>query len=190
MRKIILSEMTTLDGYFARRDGSIDWHIVDDDFNAYAIDLLERVDTILLGRRTYELFIQFWPTAYDNPAMGPSDLVIADHLNAARKIVFSRTLDHADWKGTTIHRSIDANELHRLKEDPGKDLILYGSASIVPDFMKNGLIDEYHLFVCPLILGDGLPLFDRMTMEDLSLTLQGTRTFSSGVVAMNYGFRT
>lgn len=189
MRRIILSEMTTLDGYFARRDGSIDWHIVDDDFNTYAIDLLERVDTILLGRKTYELFIQFWPTAYDNPAMGPSDLVIADHLNAAEKIVFSRTLDHADWKGTTIHRSIDANELRRLKERPGKDLILYGSASLIPDFVKNGLIDEYHLFVCPLILGDGLPLFNRMTIEDLPLTCQGTRTFSSGVVAMNYKAR-
>lgn len=190
MRRIILSEMTTLDGYVARRDGNIDWHIVDDDFNAYAIDLLERVDTILLGRKTYELFVQFWPTARDNPVMTPTDHIIADHLNAAGKIVFSRTLDHADWKDTTIHRSIDANELRRLKERPGKDLILYGSASIVPDFTKNGLIDEYHLFICPLILGDGLPLFDRMAMTDLPLALHGTRTFSTGVVAMNYMTRT
>lgn len=186
MRRIILSEMTTLDGYFARRDGSIDWHIVDDDFNTYAIDLLERVDTILLGRKTYELFIQFWPTAHDNPVMTSSDLVIADHLNAAEKIVFSRTLDRADWKNTTIHRSIDANELRRLKALPGKDIILYGSASLIPDFAKNGLIDEYHLFVCPLLLGDGRPLFDRMEIKDLPLTFDNTRAFSSGVIAMTY----
>src|SRR5574337_250283 len=102
MRKIIVSEMMTVDGFFAGPNGEIDWHVVDDEFNAYAIDLLKQVDTILFGGTTYDLFVNYWPKAAEDPLTFGDNLEIANRINAAKKIVFSKTLQTVTWKNSEL----------------------------------------------------------------------------------------
>ena len=159
MRKVILSEMVTLDCFFAGPNGEIDWHIVDEEFNQYAIDLLNRVDTILFGRVTYQLFESYWPVAATNPSTSKSDLEIAHKINNVDKVVFSKTLENTEWKNTKQIKEIIAEEILKMKRQPGKNIVIYGSGSIASTFMNLGLIDDYLLFVNPVVLGSGKPLF-------------------------------
>jgi len=152
MRKVIVSMMVSLDGYFAGPNGEIDWHIVDEEFNEYAIDLLEKVDTILFGRVTYRLFENYWPAAAINPSTSKSDLEIAHKINDANKIVFSKTLEKVEWKNTRLHKEIIPVEIENLKQQPGKDMVIYGSGSIVSAFTQFHLIDEYKIIVNPVVL--------------------------------------
>lgn len=181
MRKIIVSEMVTLDGYFEGPNREIDWHNVDEEFNKYAIDMLNSVDVLLFGRVTYELMASYWPTE----SAATDDPIVAGKMNSLPKIVFSRTMKNAEWNNTRLIKEIIAEEILKLKNQPGRDMVIFGSGSIVTTFTRLGLIDEYRIIVNPLALGRGNPLFKGMN-DRLNLTLLKTKTFSSGNVLLYY----
>jgi len=185
MRKIILSEMVSLDGFFAGPEDDISWHRVDEEFNQYAIELLNSVDTILFGRLTYQLFENYWPAAALNPSTSKSDLEIAHKINDMIKIVFSRTLQKVQWKNSILIKEIVPHEVQKLKKQHGKDMVIYGSGSIVSAFIRVGLIDDYRIFVNPIVLGSGKPLFKDIKKR-INLSLLNTRTFNNGNVLLRY----
>ena len=184
MRKVIVSEMVTLDGFFAGPNGEIDWHIVDEEFNQYAIDLLNTVDTILFGRATYQLFESYWPDVAVNPSTSKSDLEIAHKINSMTKIVFSKSLEKVAWKNARLVKEFIPEEIAKMKQQPGKDMVIFGSGSVVSTFTQLGLIDEYRLIVNPVILGKGKRLFK--INDKLNLKLLKTKVFHSGNVLLSY----
>ncbi len=184
-RRVIVSEMVSLDGFFAGPNGEIDWHNVDEEFNQYAIDLLNTVDTILFGRKTYQLFESYWPGAATSPSTSKSDLEIAHQINNMAKVVFSKTLERVEWKNARLLKEVIPEEIVKMKQQPGKDMVVYGSGSIVSALMNLGLIDEYRIMVNPVILGNGKPLFKGLK-DKLNLWLLKTKTFGSGNVLLSY----
>ncbi len=185
MKRIIISEMVSLDGFFAGSEGQIDWHVVDEEFNQFAIDLLSTVDTILFGRVTYQLFESYWPAALKNPSTSPSDLKIAQKITEASKIVFSRTISETNWKNVRVRKELNAEKILETKKMAGKNIIVYGSGSIVSTLMKMDLIDEYLLFYNPIVLGTGKPLFKDIERRH-NLELVNNHVFKSGVVLLQY----
>jgi Dihydrofolate reductase len=173
--------MVTLDGFFEGPNKEIDWHNVDEEFNEYAIDLLNSVDILLFGRVTYELMASYWPT----PSATTNDPIVAEKMNSLPKIVFSTTLHKADWNNTRLVKERIAEEILKLKLQPGKDMVIFGSGSIVSTFTQLGLIDEYRIIVNPVVLGNGNPLFKGIH-DKLNLKLLRTKTFSSGNVLLCY----
>ena len=157
MRKVIFTNMVTLDGFFEGPNREIDWHMVDEDFNKESLKLNESADTLLFGRITYELMASYWPT---EEAMR-DDPLVARMMNSLPKVVFSRTLDRADWSNSRLVKSDAAQEAARLKQLPGKDIVIFGSADLAVDLIDQDLIDEFRIFINPVVLGDGHPLFKR-----------------------------
>ncbi|MDD1759258.1 MAG: dihydrofolate reductase family protein [Methanothrix sp.] len=181
MRNIIASNYVTLDGFFAGPNGELDWFVWDDQMGQYAKDLLGSVDTILFGRVTYELMAGYWPTA----AAPEEDPIITDAMNDLPKIVFSRTLAKADWKNTRLIKEINKDQILKMKQQPGKDIVIFGSGSIVSTFTRWGLIDDYRFLVNPVILGGGKPLFKGIT-DRINLKLLENRRFDSGAALLRY----
>ncbi|MDD5371733.1 MAG: dihydrofolate reductase family protein, partial [Anaerolineaceae bacterium] len=126
MRKIILFNMITLDGFFAGPDGNIDWHKVDEEFNDFAVQQLHTAGGLIFGRVTYQLMAGYWPT----PAAVHDDPIVADLMNTIPKTVFSRTLNQADWDNTRLVKTDAAGEVSRLKGEPGKDVFIFGSGNL------------------------------------------------------------
>jgi len=181
MRKIIVSNYVTLDGFFAGPDGELDWFVWDDQMAQYSRDLLGSIDAMLFGRVTYELMAGYWPAA----TAAAEDPIITDAMNNSPKIVFSRTLAKADWNNTRLVKEIDRDQILKMKQQPGKDMVIFGSGSIVSAFARLGLIDDYRLLVNPVILGRGKPLFKDIA-ERINLKLLETRMFDSGVALLRY----
>ena len=193
MRKLILSMLVSADGFMAGPDGDLEWFLTDDELEQEMLGVLRSVDLILLGRVSYELLAAYWPTA-GTPAAGEApggftsserEIEFARLMNTIPKVVFSRTLERADWGPVTIEREVDAEEIARLKQQPGKDLVLFAGAKIAAGFAELDLFDEYHLLVHPVVLGGGIPMFDGGTARR-ELKLRRTRTFRSGVVVLQY----
>jgi dihydrofolate reductase len=183
VRKIILFMSVSLDGFFEGPNREIDWHHVDDELHAHFNEQLGTMGAFLDGRVTYELMADFWPTADKDPASTP---LMADFARIWRdmpKIVFSRTLEQADWN-TTIVRDVVVEEITALKEQPGGDLVL-GGADLAATFLRHDLVDEYRIYVHPVILGRGRPLF-RPADVKTDLRLAEARTFGNGVVLLRY----
>ena len=180
MRKIIVSNYVSLDGFFAGPNGEIDWFVWDEETEEYSKELAASIDTILFGRVTYELMAGYWPT------VTTEDPIITDYMNNSPKIVFSRTLEKADWNNTRLLREINPEEILNMKEQPGKDMVIYGSGSLVSTLAQSGLIDDYRIFVNPVVLGSGKHLFAGLK-ERLKLNLLSTKTFRCGVVLLHYG---
>jgi len=181
MRKLLVSNLVTLDGYFEGLNRDIGWHNVDAEFNEYAIDMLNAVDTLMFGRVTYELMADYWPT----PQAIKNDPIVAGKMNALPKIVFSRTLNKVEWNNTRLEKDIIDEEIKNMKKQPGKDIMILGSGSIMTQFAERGLIDGYGIMVNPVALGDGKPLFKGIK-ERLKLKLVRTRTFRNGNVLLYY----
>jgi dihydrofolate reductase len=181
VRKIIVSEMVSLDGYFAGPDGNLDWHVVDDEFNAFARKQLDEMDTLLFGRVTYEGMASYWPTE----AAMTDDPEIAAAMNRLPKVVFSYTLTTVDWSNSRLARDDLAEEITRLKVQPGKDMVIFGSGEIVSALARLDLIDEYRLFVCPVVLSSGKSLFAGLS-DTLNLKLLKAQPFASGVILLYY----
>lgn len=173
---------TTLDGFVAAEDGSLDWIIMGDDRAGYMVEQLDRADTLMLGRKTYEGFAAYWPHDPENPDAPEVDKVIGARFNAMDKVVFSRTLEVAEWDGTRVLRSIEPEEIARLKAGSEKGIKLDGSISLVQQLTALRLIDEYRLMVHPVALGRGRPLFT----ERVELELVNSEPLSSGVVVLTY----
>ena len=148
----------------------------DEDFDSYATEMLKTIDTVLLGRRTYQLFASYWPSATGSDA---------DRLNELPKIVFSRTLDNVDWNNSGLIRDNVAEHVTRLKQQPGSDIALFGSADLATTFIRHGLIDEFRILVTPVVLGKGTPMFKDIG-ERISLKLVKATTWSAGIVALYY----
>jgi dihydrofolate reductase len=185
MRKVILSNEVTLDGFFAGPNGELDWQTVDEESHQYAIDLLGHVDALLFGRVTYQLMADAWPAAATNPSTPKSDLEIADKMNNLPKIVFSKTLQEVKWNNSRLVKENIAEEISKMKQQPGKDMVIFGSGSIVSTFMQHGLIDEYRIIVNPVVLGNGNPLFKGINGKQ-NLKLLNTKVFDSGIVILFY----
>ena len=181
MRKLFSFNMVTLDGFFEGSNHEIDWHNVDGEFNEFAIEQTGTVDVLLFGRVTYQMMASYWPT----PSAIANDPVVAGQMNRVPKIVFSRTLEKAEWNNTRLIRDGIAEEILKLKQQPGKDLALFGSADLLSTLMQLDLIDEHRIMVNPVVLGSGNPLFKR-TKDRLNLKLIKTRTFGNGNVLLCY----
>lgn len=173
--------MVSLDGFFEGPNKEIDWHNVGGEFNDYAIDLLNNVDTLLFGRVTYQLMASYWPS----PTAVTNDPIVTDKMNNLSKIVFSKTLSSVEWNNTRLIKENIGEEISNLKKKPGKDIAIFGSSDLALTFIQLGLIDEYRIIVNPIVLGDGKSLFKGIK-DKLNLKLVQTKTFISGNVLLNY----
>jgi dihydrofolate reductase len=183
MRKLIYSMFVSLDGFIESKEHSLDWHLIDEELHQYVNDQMADVDMFLYGRRMYELMAEFWPTA-DADASHPGFIKqFARIWKEMPKLVFSRTLEKVDWNSTLV-REVSAAEIVKLKAQPGKDLTVDGP-NLAASFMKLDLIDEYQLFIHPIILGGGAPYFSPL-QKRLPLDLVETHRFTSGVIFMRY----
>jgi dihydrofolate reductase len=185
LRKIIVTTWITLDGFLAGPNGEMDWVMVDETMGKYEDDLISSADTLILGRVTYQSFAGAWPYVPENPSSSEGEKIYARKLNSMRKIVFSKSLEKAEWNNSQLVREVLLEEIARMKQEPGKDMVIYGSASIVQAFTNLGLIDEYQLLVHPVVLGSGKPLFGGIA-KPAHLRLLQTQSFPSGVVGLYY----
>jgi len=176
MRKIILMMSVSVDGFIEGPDRELDWHMVDDELHSHFNEQLSAMGGFLNGRVTYELMARFWPTADTNPSSSGPMVEFARIWRDMPKIVFSRTLERADWN-TSVVRDVIAEEIQELKAQPGGDLVL-GGADLAAAFMRHDLIDEYRPYVHPIVIGQGKPLFQPSDTK-INLRLAETRTISS-----------
>jgi dihydrofolate reductase len=181
MRKIIVSNVISLDGYFAGPAGELDWMQVDPEFIEYSFDMLSSMDTILFGRVTYQLMVEFWPTA----EAIKNDPLVAGKMNGLNKIVFSKTLQSADWNNTILMKDILPEEIVRMKQLPGKDIVILGSGTLVSRLTMLGLIDEFWIILNPVLLSKGKPLFTGLK-DRFNLKLLKAKTHRSGKLILYY----
>jgi len=183
MRKIIVSNLISLDGYYAGPNGEIDWfvNIADKEFEEYSVNLINSVDTMLFGRITYELMESYWPNAKPEN----DDPRIIEAMNNYHKIVLSRSMEKVNWKNSILINGEASDEAAKLKQKPGKDIVIYGSGRVVKSLMGKNLIDDYRIFVYPIILGNGKRMFGKFDQR-LNLKLVDTRKFKSGLVLLHY----
>ena len=181
MRKVILFNLVSLDGYFEGENHGLDWHNVDEEFNEFSHAQLDSAGMLLFGRGTYLLMAGFWP----NAAAAGDDPVTAAAMNRLPKIVFSRTLTNVNWENTRLVRENIVEEIRRLKAEPGKDLFIFGSSNLSLTLIQHSLIDEFRILVNPIVLGSGTTLFDGI-QDRLKLHLLKTQTFRSGNVLLVY----
>jgi len=184
MRKIIVFNFVTVDGFFAGLNGEIDWHNYDVEMSAYSMEQMRSLGALIFGHTTYDLMHSYWPT----PEGIKSEPVVAGIMNGIPKIVFSKTLpevkDGAVWKNVKILREIKTADILELKKQGGGDVAIFGSGTIVQQFADLGLIDEYRLIINPLILGNGKSLFK--DVKKMNLKLIKTKVFENGNVLLCY----
>jgi len=185
MRKLIVEEWISLDGYAEDKNGKLDF-FPSTEANKFSdedqLKFLQSIDTILLGRKTYELFVDFWPTATTDKE------IIADKLNSIPKIVFSNTLTAAPWGNWPAAQVLPGNAVEKiksLKQQGGKGMVLWGSISLTQDLIKAGLVDEYHLQICPTLTGGGRLLFPALDAY-ANLKLISVKEYDTGVVFLQY----
>ena len=176
MRKLFWQMMVSLDGFMEGPNHELDWHVVDEDYLRYVMGMLNSIDAIILGRKTYELFAKHWPAATSPEA---------PLMNSLPKIVFSNELEKAEWQNARLVKDDVLGEVGRLKAQPGKDLAVLGSAKLGSTLMQNGLVDEYRVFFNPVVLGAGVPMFRDMEAR-CRLKLVKTEMLKSGVVILYY----
>ncbi len=185
MRKVVLFMHISLDGFAAGPNGELDWISYDQELEKYAEEVVSTVGSPLYGRVTYQMMESYWPTVLTNPDSTKHDREHAQWIENIPKIVFSKTLDRVEWNNTRLIKDNIAEEVIKLKQQPGKDLVIFGSPGLAHTFMGLDLIDEYRLTVNPVILGRGMPAFkDFKDRSDLKLL--NAKTFGSGVVALHY----
>ena len=184
MRKLVAFLQVMLDGHFAGANGDIGWahkEAKDAEWSAFVADNATAGGQLLFGRLTYEMMASFWPT----PLAIERDPIVAERMNSLPKVVFSRTLDKASWDNTKLVKGDPAAAVRKMKQEPGKQMAILGSGSIVSQLAQEGLIDEYQLVVNPVVLGKGRTVFDGIK-EKLTLKPTRTRTFSNGNVLLCY----
>jgi dihydrofolate reductase len=184
MRKLVVFNNVTLDGYFTGPDGDFSWaHSGNDDseFNAFIADNASGGGQLLFGRITYELMASYWPA----PDAIRNDPIVAERMNNLPKVVFSGSLDEVSWSNTRLVKGDIASEMRKMKKEPGTGMAILGSGSIVSQLAPEGLIDEYQVVVNPVVLGKGRTMFDGIK-ERLNLKLTKSRTFGNGKVFLCY----
>jgi dihydrofolate reductase len=195
MRRIIAFDHVSADGYFATEDGRLDWVVSDDELAQSNLQNMAEADTILFGRRTYEMFESFWPKAIQDhrgaedrmrkAALPSPTQKVGEWINNATKIVFSRTRKDVTWRGSRVIREFSVAEVEALKHTTGRNMLLLGSGELTRLMARGGLIDEYQFGVVPVILGNG-----RKLLADLDgprrLSLVENPRFPSGTVLLRY----
>lgn len=184
-RKIVLFMHVSLDGFVAGTNGELDWVVVDDEIFAYAGARTNEGDMALYGRKTYEMMEAYWPTAAQKPGASAHDVEHGNWYNRVTKVVLSRTLKGRELPRTRIVSENIGAEIGALKSTPGKDILIFGSPGAAQSLMAEDLIDDYWLFVNPILLGAGIPLF-RGAQRRSALRLLESRKLSSGVVCLHY----
>jgi len=198
MRRIVMFNRVSADGYFASADGQLDWAVPDEAIDRAGAARMQDFDTLLFGRHTYDAFESFWPqaangseTAGDPHTEGRRSktlLSMATWINETQKWVFSRSKRQVTWQNSRLFAGLDPTELAAIKQAPGKDMIVFGSGSLVSQLTEYGLIDEYQFIVGPLLLGDGrLPITG--VTERVSLELLEAKPYPSGNVMLRYARR-
>jgi dihydrofolate reductase len=184
MRKLVVFNHVSLDGYFVDKNGDMSWAKAsahDVEWNAFVAENAKGEGPLLFGRVTYDLMTRYWPT----PMAMKNDPAVAKRMNEMPKIVFSRTLDKASWNNTRLIKGDLVREICKLKEEPGEGMVILGSGSLVSQLAPESLIDEYQMVVNPVVLGAGRMMFDGIEKK-LSLTLTKTRAFGNGNVFLCY----
>jgi dihydrofolate reductase len=185
MRKIIVFNNVSVDGFFAGVDGNLNWLTADDESDKFAVEQTRDSRLLLFGRTTYQMFESFWPAVLKDHKTSENTQELARNIDDAEKIVFSRTLKKVTWNNSRLVKEINPEEIRKMKQEPGKDMVILGSGTIVQMMTNLSLIDEYQLMVNPVILGKGKPLFKDMK-DTVNLRLLTTRTFNNGKVLLSY----
>jgi len=195
MRRIVMFNWLTADGYFAGPDGNLNWVVPDEEQARAAVASIASSDTVIFGRVTYERFERFWRHAVEDSSTAADPhrpgqrsrehRAIAIWLNETTKLVFSRTLKDATWKNSRLLHELDPREVEAMKKQPGKDMMIFGSGSIVSQLTEHGLIDEYQFVVCPMFLGSGRSLLTGVS-KSMRLELLEARKYPSGDVLLRY----
>jgi dihydrofolate reductase len=183
MRKLLVFNSVTVDGYFTDKNNDMSWaHAQDDpEWNEFVAGNAKSGGEMMFGRVTYQMMESFWPT----PAAAQMFPEVAEGMNKSPKVVFSKTLDQVNWNNTRLLKGDLVEEVKKLKEESGDQLVLMGSGSIIAQLAPAGLIDEYQMVVNPLILGDGRTMFEGVK-EKIRLTLTNSRAFKNGNVLLSY----
>jgi dihydrofolate reductase len=184
MRKLVVFNQVTLDGYFVDRKGDMSWahrETRDEEWDSFVQENASGGGVLVFGRVTYELMASYWPT----PMASQNDPVVAKRMNEMPKIVFSRTLDKVSWANTRLVKGSVAEEVRKLKGEQGDGMAIMGSGTIVSQLAPEGLIDEYQIVVIPVVLGSGRTMFDGVRNR-LNLKLTKTRAFGNGSVLLCY----
>jgi len=179
MRKLKLQVQMSVDGYIAGTNGEMDWTARDwdDELKKYVAEITEPVDCIVLGRKLAQGFIPYWASHPEQEG--------ADKFNCTRKVVFTKTLDKSGWDNTVLAKGNLVDEITTLKKQNGKDIIAYGGATFVSALIKHGLIDEFHLFINPTSIGNGMSIFKELAGKQ-NLTLVKSISFDCGIIVLNY----
>jgi len=182
MRKLMVFNNVSLDGYFCDQSGDMRWaHNDDAEWRAFTDENASGDGELLFGRVTYDMMVTFWPTPQAKQVMP----VVAERMNSARKVVFSKQLREATWQNTRLLKGELTSEVRKLKEESGPTMVLMGSGSIVSQLATAGLVDEYQIVVHPLVLGRGRTLFETVE-QPLNLKLEKTRRFQNGNIVLSY----
>jgi dihydrofolate reductase len=185
MRKLSLLAHTSLDGFVAGARGELDDFDASEENLQFVCSLTEQADSALFGRTSYELLNNYWPPAKDLPHASKGRVAFSTWYNRAKKIVISKTMKEQNLNNTIIISDDIANELIKIKNQPGKDILIFGSPAVAQLQMQNDLIDSYWMFVNPIIFGRGIPLFADMENK-LTLKLSFTKQFANGEIALSY----
>ncbi|MNW48123.1 hypothetical protein D3C74_254730 [compost metagenome] len=187
MRKLVLFLHASLDGFVEGPNGEMDigWVSYDTDLERHAKEILSTADTVIWGRGTYQMMHSYWPSVPSNPSASQHERDHAEWIDKTEKIVFSTTLETADWNNSRLVNKDIENEIRHLKQQPGKDMVILGSPRLAHHFMQLDLIDEYKITVSPVLIGKGLPLFQGLK-EKINLKLIENKTFDSGAIGLVY----
>ena len=185
MRKLIFFMHTSLDGFVAGLNGEMNWIKFDDELFDFVGTMTDKADTALYGRVTYEMMQRYWPTAADQPNASKHDKEHSAWYSKVSKIVLSKTMSETGLDNTTVVSDQLAEKINELKNQNGRDILIFGSPRASHSLLGLGLIDEFWLFINPILLGQGMPLFKNVA-ETTQLKLVTSKTFSCGVIALHY----
>jgi len=182
MRKLLVFNSVTIEGYFTDKNGDMSWaHKQDPEWNDFVANNAKSGGELVFGRVTYDMMVSFWPT----PAAAQMFPDIAKGMNESPKVVFSRTMDKASWNNTRLFKGDLENKVRKLKSESGDGLVVMGSGQIVAQLAQAGLVDQYQIVLNPIVLGGGRTMFERVTNK-LNLKLTDSRTFRNGNVVLTY----
>lgn len=187
MRKLILFLHASLDSFVEGPNGAMDigWIAYDADLANHANKILSSADMVIWGRATYQMMHNYWPAMLSNPEASEHERNHAEWIEKTEKIVFSTTLDTVEWNNSRLVKDHVEEEINKLKQQPGKDMVILGSPRFAHYLMQLGLIDEYKITVSPVLLGSGLPLFQGIEQKT-GLKLIENKTFASGAIGLHY----
>jgi len=185
MRQLILVVHASLDGFVAGTKGELDGFDASEENLQFVCNLTENADAALFGRISYELLNNFWPTVKDKPNATEGEIAYSSWYNDANKIVVSRTMKKENLNGTSVINDDLYNEITKIKNEPGKNILIFGSPSVAQSLMQHDLIDNYWIFINPAIFGKGIPLFNE-SAKRINLKLISAKQFANGEIALNY----